>query len=196
MTSLSLKLNDLWLNPQNPLFKSEARMDTTLLHEAFRYPPIQKLYIQANKVAKALTNFDLEVVTVPSNWIQQNGRLLYTEHSVKVLLKDTLTWKDALTVLIQELANTIYLQRIIDVFKKSSNPQSNMQEFVVDIERIEFDATQIYNKILEELNRFSPEIFGSFPKGFDCFGDFLKHQQTIGHTKSYERYWSDQRVRI
>ena len=186
-------LDNPWL-PQIEQCFTNVVENQSLLQKVLVYSPIKEAYCSANKVALALTNKNLIVLAASPGVIPRNGECRLYEGQVQIVIDARLTERGAITVLIQELANAIFMLKCKDLYERIHEISKDF--FVREIEYIEFQALQLYNGMIKQLKSGWPEDWSSFSYGFTDFSSFFERQKEAGHTRIYEDLWCKKRENL
>jgi hypothetical protein len=195
VVSMSIKdapLKELWLSyGEMILAKQSAIPNVSLLNLATSYEPIKQLFVEAQKVAQRLTKSSLEVLVVPQGSIPRNGRLIHDRacNKIRILINCTCTCLQALIVLIQELANVLFIAENNELFRLALNGRICKREFVVRVESLEHKSVLIFNCVVKLLKKDWPQTWAMVPLGFDSLEEHLLMQEKGGHNIAYEEFW-------
>jgi hypothetical protein len=185
----SCSLNESWLSSDELFCASVAPcINHSFLRKVVCYPPIYQLYEAAQKVAKRVTQSELEILATPPHSIPRNGLTVHIlkPNKIQIYIRSNLNAQDALITVILEFGNVLHIEEYEKVFDEAKLGQINKSSFVEKMESIEFLTTQIFDRVRKMLMFMQPTVWSALPGGFDAQQDYLSKQKQTGHVKDYE----------
>lgn len=180
-----------WLTARE--LESLPAVNNSLIAEAIQFPPINELYLKAEKVARCLTNNAIEVIAVSPKDLPVSAKVSYntSENKVKIHLKSNLKKIDAFKHLIFELANVLIIEETAKIFQDAKLRLIGQRVFVQEVEKVEYKSVLEYQEVVKQLKERSAKLWEALPNGFNNFNEYVAHQERTGHIQQYEKLWSD-----
>jgi hypothetical protein len=183
---------DRWISPDDlSRAMREPVRNQALLDKALRFHPIADLFARAQETSYQVARCDLEIFAVPPHTMPKDGEVFLnpTTGKVQISIKANIDNDSAMTALIQELSNALFMKEAMQIFAQAREGALSESQFVNQMESTECQAMLVYGSVITALKREWHDVWGSFRRGFKDSSEYYSLQEKSGHSDLYRSLW-------